>query len=133
MIVIKQEQTQTLTVLSLVEQFNRTLITTLGCMADNYQSDWDYRLNLWHIRTKHASTGYTSNLLVFSEEIRLTVDLQYGILDEPKDEACKTLSSLYAGWKIHSIVLTILSVKPQGRLPRGIGTATAKVTSVGPL
>ncbi|NOZ55185.1 MAG: DDE-type integrase/transposase/recombinase [Calditrichaeota bacterium] len=68
----------------MVERFNRTLIAALACTVDEFQSDWDLQVKFVahaYNCTVHSSTNMSPNKLVFGEDIRLAIDLQYGVVD----------------------------------------------------
>jgi len=85
----------------LVERFNRTLITALACTVDDFQSDWDLQVKfVTHAYncTIHASTGMSPNSLLFGEDIRLAVDLQFGVVNEPINDPCEVV---FVRWLEH--------------------------------
>ena len=85
----------------LVERFNRTLITALSCMVDDFQSDWDLQVKYVahaYNSTVHSSTGKTPNLMIFGEEIRLPIDIQFGIQNIANNPPC---TSAFVQWLQH--------------------------------
>ena len=65
-----------------VERFHRTLNSILAKMVASHQKDWDIRLPFAlaaYRATRHSSTGYTPNFLVFGREVRSPADMVYGI------------------------------------------------------
>jgi len=65
-----------------VERFHRTLNSILAKMVADHQKDWDVRLPFAlaaYRATRHSSTGYTPNFLVFGREVRSPADIVYGI------------------------------------------------------
>jgi len=65
-----------------VERFHRTLNSILAKMVADHQKDWDTRLPFAlaaYRATRHSSTGYTPNFLVFGREVRSPADIVYGV------------------------------------------------------
>jgi len=68
-----------------VERFHKTLNSMLAKVVAVNQKDWDERLNAVmaaYRASKHNSTGYTPNFLVFGHENRAPVDLILGKIVE---------------------------------------------------
>ena len=66
----------------MVERFNRTLEAMLSKFVKENQRDWDRYLPLLSMAYRsavHESTGYTPNELMFGREIRLPVELIFGV------------------------------------------------------
>ena len=66
----------------MVERFNRTLEAMLSKFVKENQRDWDRYLPLLSMAYRSAvqeSTGYTPNELMFGREIRLPVELIFGV------------------------------------------------------
>ncbi|KRY27736.1 Retrovirus-related Pol polyprotein from transposon [Trichinella spiralis] len=66
----------------LVERMNRTLLDMLAKAFIDHPEDWDVYLEqiLLSYRTSvHCTTGATPSRVVFSRELRLPVDLMYGV------------------------------------------------------
>jgi len=85
----------------LVERFNRTLISALACTVDDFQSDWDLQVKFVthaYNSTVHASTGMSPNRLLFGEEIRLAVDLQFGVVNASLERPCEIV---FVRWLEH--------------------------------
>ena len=61
-----------------VERFHRTMNSVLAKTVSEHQRDWDLHLSfaLAAFRaTRHDSTGYSPNYLVFGREVRTPVDI----------------------------------------------------------
>ena len=73
---------------SVLERFHRTLNSMLGKVINERQSDWDlmlpYVMSAYR-SSRHESTGFSPNLLMFSRENRAPVDLVYGTGDLPTE------------------------------------------------
>jgi len=64
---------------------HRTLNTVLGKTVSENQKDWDQRLPAAmaaYRASRHDSTGYSPNCLVFGRETRMPVDILYGTAEE---------------------------------------------------
>jgi len=69
-----------------VERFHRTLNSILVKSVAEHQKDWDVRLPFAmaaYRASRHESTGYSPNFLVFGREARAPPDIVYG---SPEDE-----------------------------------------------
>ena len=63
-----------------VERFNRTLIRMIKAYLKGEQKDWDKHLGCLagaYRASKHESTGFTPNFLMFGKEVRLPAELMY--------------------------------------------------------
>ena len=71
-----------------IERFHKTLNSMLAKVVSINQRDWDEKfpaVMAAYRATKHESTGYTPNFLVFGHENRMPVDLVLGkIVEEPE-------------------------------------------------
>jgi len=73
----------------MLERFHRTLNAMLGKVVADNQRDWHERLPTVMAAyrvTVHESTGYTPNRLIFGKEIRLLVDLSFGLPPDATSE-----------------------------------------------
>ena len=71
---------------AVIERMSRTLLNMLAKSVDEFQSNWTQQLPyvMMAFRTSvHESTGYTSQFLVFGEEINRPIDIQYPSLEQP--------------------------------------------------
>ena len=71
-----------------VERFHRTMNSVLAKTVNESQKDWDLRLPFVmsaYRATRHESTGYTPNLLVFGRENRAPPDIVFGSPEEEPD------------------------------------------------
>lgn len=66
-----------------VERFNRTLLAMLSQWTEN-EAEWDEHLEsvmLAYRSAKHSSTGFTPYFLMFGREVRLPIELEWGVPD----------------------------------------------------
>ena len=66
----------------MVERLNRTLEAMLSTFVQENQRNWDHLLPLLSMAYRsaiHESTGCTPNELMFGREVRLPVDLMFGV------------------------------------------------------
>ena len=71
---------------AVIERMNRTLLNMLVKSVDDFLSNWTQQLPyvMMAFRTSvHESTGYTPQFLVFGEEIKLPIDIQYPSPEQP--------------------------------------------------
>jgi len=65
-----------------VERFHRTLNRMMGRMLENHKRDWDLMLPYVmaaYGSSRHESTDFTPNFLIFGREIHAPIDLVYGV------------------------------------------------------
>jgi hypothetical protein len=70
-----------------IERFHRTLNSMLGKVVAESQRDWDQhvaQVMAAYRSTKHQSTGYSPNFLVYGRENRAPIDLVLAVEDEPE-------------------------------------------------
>ena len=70
---------------NIVERFHRTMNSVLAKMVSSHQKDWDSRLPFAmaaYRASRHDSTGYSPNFLMFGREVYGAVDILYGSPDE---------------------------------------------------
>ena len=83
----------------MVERFNRTLKNMLSKFVKDNVSDWDCHLPLLMMAYRssvHETTGCSPSELMFGREIRLPVDLMFGVPKSEKDltDTCDYARSL---------------------------------------
>jgi hypothetical protein len=69
----------------MVERFNRTLESMLSMFVASNQKDWDVYLPLVGMAyrsTKHSSTEISPNMIMLGREIKMPVDIMYGLPEE---------------------------------------------------
>ncbi|KFD69482.1 hypothetical protein M514_18354 [Trichuris suis] len=72
----------------LVERFNRTLLDVLRALVSETPGNWDSALpfaTMAYNTSVHEATGVTPYFALFGREVRLPVDIQYG-LPKPRPE-----------------------------------------------
>ena len=73
-----------------VERFHRTMNSVLAKTVSESQRDWDLHLPFVMSAcraTRHESTGYTPNFLVFGRENRAPPDIIFGSPEEEPDDS----------------------------------------------
>ena len=66
----------------LVERFNRTLISMLASAAGEHPFDWESRLPgllMAYNSSTHPTTGYTPFYLMFGRQVRMPIDIMFGM------------------------------------------------------
>ena len=79
-----------------VERFHRTLNSMLGKVVSSSQRDWDERLPAVmaaYRASKHESTGFTPNFLIFGTELRAPMDLLYDVPSDENEQSYDTYAS----------------------------------------
>jgi len=70
---------------NMVERFHKTMNSILAKIVSSHQKDWDTRLPFAmaaYRASRHNSTGYSPNFLMFGREVYGAVDVLYGNTDE---------------------------------------------------
>ena len=78
-----------------VERFHRTMNSVLAKTVSESQKDWDLRLPFVmsaYRASRHESTGYTPNFLVFGRENRAPPDIIFGSPKEEPDDSYDAVS-----------------------------------------
>ena len=76
----------------MIERFNRTLLSLISINITDHQDNWDDLLPkvMFAYRSSvHESTKKTPYSLVFGREVKLPIDIVFG-LPSPKDNTCKS-------------------------------------------
>ncbi|KRZ39509.1 hypothetical protein T02_8197, partial [Trichinella nativa] len=74
----------------LVERMNRTLLDLLAKASIDHPDDWDAHLDrvlLAYRSSVHHTTGATPSRVIFGREMRLPVDLVYGLPENTPEES----------------------------------------------
>ena len=83
------------------ERFNRTLINMLKCLNENEKGRWkDHvaKLAFAYNATVNKSTGFSPFYLMFGREVRLPIDIMFGIEQEEKSGS-KRYDQFVTEWK----------------------------------
>ena len=100
----------------MIERANRTVVNMLSAFVSDHQKDWDEYVLLVIMAYRssiHETTGTSPNMMTFGRELRLPIDIIFGL---PEKENSKAYGSLYASQmsdrmnEIHDLALKRLHI-----------------------